>query len=352
MLRRTFLALIAGCGAAVRWDVSAAAPRLPFKIIDAMPTFWKFWDATIEEPADQRVGAFFDTVIAGYPDLFQHGLIAGGALTDLGSVPDVRARVAKYLQDVNTFIPAMRHITSAIRDGFFRYVQEFSATFPDYAPTTPVYFTVSLFGFDGGLRVAGEDTGLYFGVDELARIHGVSGNLKLIIQHELFHQYHYQIAPEIAGNPAAWAFMWEEGLATYVSRRMNPGTTADQALVTPDRLSELAQPLLPTLARQLCDVADSTNPNDYLELFSAERAPSGIPKRSGYFVGYRVAEKLAATRSIVDLVHLRGSELRLAVMSALENLQSPHSVARDRSSSSACDVHRLEYSSGSAKASR
>jgi hypothetical protein len=60
-----------------------------------------------------------------------------------------------------------------------------------------------------------------------------------------------------------------------------------------------------------------------MELFSAERTESGIPPRSGYYVGYRVAEKLAATRSIVDLVHLRGPELKLAVMSALENLQKP-----------------------------
>jgi uncharacterized protein YjaZ len=168
-----------------------------------------------------------------------------------------------------------------------------------------------------------ENPGLYFGVDELARLHGSSGNLKVILQHELFHQYHYQIAPEISEDRAAWAFMWEEGLATYVSQRLNPGTTANQVLVTPDRLSQLAQPHLPDLARLLLDNADSTNPNDYIELFSAEQTPSGFPARSGYFVGYRVAEKLAVTRSLVELVHLRGPELKLAVLSALAEFQKP-----------------------------
>ena len=153
----------------------------------------------------------------------------------------------------------MRHITITIRDNFSCYVQEFSTTFADYRPITPVYFSVSLFGFSGGLLVSGENTGLYFGVDELARIYGPTGNLKVVLQHELFHQYHYQIAPEIGSDPAAWAFMWEEGLATYVSRRMNPGTTVDQVLVMPDRLSELAEPHLPNLARRLLDHADSTN---------------------------------------------------------------------------------------------
>jgi hypothetical protein len=323
MLRRAFLMLIGGSVATATWDAIAAVPRPPFRVINAMPTFWQFWDTTIAEPMDKRVRGFFNTVVAAYPDLFHHGLIASGALTDLGGVPEAQARVAKYLREVSAYIPAMRHITIIIRDSFSRYVQEFSTTFPDYSPTTPVGFTVSLFGFDGGLRVSGENTGLYFGVDELARIHGSTGNFKVILQHELFHQYHYQIAPEIGNDRAAWAFMWEEGLATYVSRRMNPGTTADQVLVTPDRLSELAQPHLPDLARRLLDNADSINPNDYIDLFSVAQTPSEIPARSGYFVGYRVAEKLATTRSLVELVHLRGPELKLAVLSALAELQKP-----------------------------
>jgi hypothetical protein len=315
--------LIGGSVTTATWGEIAKVPRPPFRVIDVMPAFWNFWDTTIEESTDQRVRDFFNTVVEAYPDLFHHGLIASGALTDLDGVPEAQARVAKYLQDVSSFIPAMRQITITIRDNFFRYVQEFSTTFPDYAPTTPVHFSVSLFGFSGGLLVSGENTGLYFGVDELARIYGPTGNFKVILQHELFHQYHYQIAPEISADPAAWAFMWEEGLATYVSQRMNPGTTADQVLVTPNRLSELARPHLRDLARRVLDRADSTNPKDYSDLFSVEQAPRGFPARSGYFVGYVVAEKLAATRSLVELVHLRGPELKLAVLGVLAKLQKP-----------------------------
>jgi hypothetical protein len=104
---------------------------------------------------------------------------------------------------------------------------------------------------------------------------------------------------------------------------MNPGTTVDQVLVMPDRLSELAEPHLPNLARRLLDYADSTNPNDYSDLFTMGQTLPGIPARSGYFVGYRVAEKLAATRSLVELVHLRGPGLKQAVLSVLAELQKP-----------------------------
>jgi hypothetical protein len=318
MLRRVFIALVTGSIAAARLHAAAAEPRLPFKVTDAMPTFWKFWDSTLQEPTEQRVGAFFDTVVAAYPDLFHHGLIASGSLTDLGTVPEAQARVAKYLADLGPFIPTMRHITIALRDDFPRYVQEFSTTFADYAPTTPVYFSVSLFGHAGGLLLSGENTGLYFGIDGLAQ---TGGNLKIVIQHELFHQYHYQISPEITDNRAAWTFMWEEGLATYVSYRMNPGATADQALVTPNHLSELAKPHLPALARRLLDHADSTNPIDYIDLFSVEQSPAGIPARGGYYVGFRVAQRLSEKRSLMQLAHLRGPELRRDVLDTLAALE-------------------------------
>jgi hypothetical protein len=324
MLRRAFLALLTGGIAAAECGTGVASPRFHIRVIDAMPTFWKFWDTTIREPDDKRVRAFFDTVVAGYPDLFHHGLIAGGALTDLGAVPEAQLRVAAYLHDVSPYIPAMRHMTDTIRDNFLRYAGEFPSLFPDYAPTTPVYFSVSLFGYDGGFRGSGEDAGLYLGIDALARLFGTAGNLKVILQHELFHQYHHQIAPEIIDDRAAWAYMWEEGLATYVSRRMSPGVTADQALMIPARLTELAGPHLSALARQLLDIADSTDPNDYRDLFSPDIIRAGFPARSGYYLGYRVAEQLAATRSLAQLAHLRGVELRGAVSDTLTGFSNRH----------------------------
>jgi hypothetical protein len=322
-LRRVFLALVTSSVAAMKLNATVSGRRLSFRVIDAMPAFWKFWDSTIQDPSEQRVRAFFDTVVAAYPDLFHHGLIASGALTDLSGVPEVQHRVATYLRDVRSYIPAMRHITITIRDNFSGYVQDFSTTFPDYAPTTPVYFSVSLFGYSGGLLVSEENSGLYFGIDELARVHGMSGNLKVILEHELFHQYHYQIAPEISNERAAWAFMWEEGLATFVSQRMNPSTTADQVLITPSHLSELAKPHLAALARRLLDHADSTDPNDYADLFAADSTSAGIPARSGYYVGYRVAERLSETRSLMQLAHLRGPELKYAVLGTLAELKKP-----------------------------
>jgi len=322
MLRRTFLqAGVAGLATAW-WRAAEALDKDPRDVIDVMPTFWRFWDTNLQQPTNVRVRAFFETVVAAYPDLFHHGLITSGALTDLGGVAEVQTRVANYLKDLQPYIPAMRRITTAIRESYDRSVGDFSKSFPDYAPMTPVYFTVSLFGFSGGMNYSPETLGLYFGIDELARILKSSLNIKIVLEHELFHRYRYQIAPDTSASRAAWAYMWEEGLATYVSRQMNPGCSVDAALVLPPRLSELAKPHLQYLAGRMLEQADAAEPSTYSELFSLDRSPAGIPARSGYYLGFRAAELVASNRSLNDLAHLEGATLKRSVLNALVEIQS------------------------------
>ena len=89
----------------------------------------------------------------------------------------------------------------------------------------------------------------------------------------------------------------------------------------PSRLSELAKPHLRELAQRLIDELDSTNSTLFRELFSPDNAPHGLPARSGYYLGFRVAELLGANRSLTELAHLGGNELKHAVLSALIELR-------------------------------
>ncbi len=131
-----------------------------------------------------------------------------------------------------------------------------------------------------------------------------------------------QIAPAMSVNDAVWAYMWEEGLATYVSRQMSPGASVDDALVAPPRLFELAKPHLQKLAKLIIDHPDSTDPNTIGDLFSLNRSLPGIPARSGYCLGFKIAELLGADRSLTQLAHLEGEDLRQSVMKALIQVQN------------------------------
>lgn len=232
----------------------------------------------------------------------------------------MQLRVAAYLHDVTPFIPRMRIFSNTIAKDFRQFAQQFTATFPDYVPTTPVYFTISLFEFDAGARIAGNQTAVFFGIDGIARSDGADASLQVIIDHELFHQYHNQIAPELTESSALWAYLWEEGLATFVSQQMNPGSTEAQVFVTPPNLSELAGPILPALARELLTNLDSTNQETLRAFFAIDNHRPDIPIRSGYYVGYRVAKKLAAGRTLRKLASLRGPERKTAIQRALTEL--------------------------------
>jgi Putative zinc dependent peptidase (DUF5700) len=297
---------------------SATRPRPYIDVVDVTRDFWRFWDATIEDTDDQRVQAFFNTVVASHPELFSGGVLGNASLTNRWDDPKVRQRVATYLREVAHYIPQMRSLSREIAR-FHRYAKEFEDIFPDFVPTAPVYFTVSLFTFDAGARFAGSGVALLFSIDGIAFFDGPDANLKIIIDHELFHQYHSQIASEESPDhtEALWAYLWEEGLATFISQRLNPGSSAAQVLITPSNLSQLTRPIFPSLARELLDNFESTNQVELAAFFALDNHRPDVPIRSGYYVGYQIAKKLASNRSLKELAALRGPELKAAVRQAL-----------------------------------
>jgi hypothetical protein len=231
---------------------------------------------------------------------------------------DRESIVAEYLRDVAPYITRMRELSASIHRDFGTYAQDFMVTFPDYAPRSAVYFTVSLFSFDGATREIEGRTALLFGIDGIARFHGKDANLQVLFDHELFHQYHDQIAHELTVDGAPlWMPLWEEGLATYVSRQMNPGSTEAQALLS-DTLGELSKPMLATLSRELFSNFNSTDRREYAAFFFGSNGRPDLPARCGYYVGYRVARQLAASHSLRELASLRGPELEKSVRTALE----------------------------------
>lgn len=299
----------------------AAAGRAPqIKVIDATPAFFQFWSAADGKAEPERVRLFLDTVVAAHPELFTTDVLGKSALAGAPAGTDTQAIVAAYLRDVAPYIARMRVIFDSIHRDLQDYARDFTRTFPDYAAATPVYFTVSMFSFDGATRTVGDRVALLFGIDGIARYHRPDENPRVLFDHELFHQYHAQVATELADDDAPlWVSLWEEGLATYVSQAMNPGTSDAQALWSPT-LADQVRPILPAVARELLANLESNDKDEYAAFFYGKNGRSDIPPRSGYYVGFLVAQTLGSGRSLRQLAALRGTELEAAVRGELERL--------------------------------
>ena len=157
---------------------------------------------------------------------------------------------------------------------------------------------------------------LLFGVDVIAAIHGRGARVAPLFHHELFHVYHTR-GQGGSGRPLIQS-LWAEGLATLVARRLNP-SASDAAIfglpsTTPARV---AQELV-ALAAHVRSRLDSTSHEDYAELFLGNEPDAAIPRRSGYVLGYLVANRLRRDgQSLRELAQLEGPALRQAVDGAL-----------------------------------
>lgn len=195
--------------------------------------------------------------------------------------------------------------------------KSFEATFGRVESAQPVYLLHSLGEMDGGTRdLNGKDT-LIFGADVIAKIHA-GHDMTPFFHHELFHVWH---EPRFGECEPLWCSLWEEGLATYVAGKLNPGA-GDAALLL-DIPAPIRPPVDANRTAAVCAVKpllDSTKEEEYASLFYGSSHLPDFPARMGYYIGYLVAADLGQTRSLAELGALKPAEVRPLIDKALAHL--------------------------------
>ncbi len=264
-----------------------------------------------------------------WPEIFH--LLSTSSL----AAPEKAVRLVDYLRSACPEIADRLHIGEMTRDDSERYLLElerrsfairslarrfaaihsgieerFMQAFPDFRPSrTTVYLTVSRFWFDG--KVPHDHwNSLLFALDGVAKFHGGNAPVAVIFSHELFHLYHFQINPPPADPDQVplYRLIWQEGLACYVSSRLNPSAPLHDIVFDP-RLAAEGPKLVKSVSRELLKDLESTDDLPTAE-YLTYRKTSATPSRMGYLIGYQIAAKLAAQHSLLELAHLRDPELR------------------------------------------
>jgi uncharacterized protein YjaZ len=269
------------------------------QIIDLIPHDLEVL-ARLPENPDSRAERFTQEILAAQPDVYQR-LWAVDSAT-------VKASVGK----LSPYIAEIRKLHASFEKEEPEILDRFCQAFPDFASgKVKIYLMLSLLQFDAKIPSAHPDS-LLIGLDGMARFHKTDAPLAVILTHEFFHLYHFQVNP-LPRNPddlPLYRLLWQEGLAVYVSQQLNSGATLSDVLLDP-RLAASGPARVPDEAKRLLLCLDSQD-DDNAAHFLVSAQNGEVPGRIGYLIGYDVVTRLAQNRSLSSLARLRDPGLRFA----------------------------------------
>ena len=270
----------------------AVAQVCPYE--NLLPEFTEFVAATGNLEPQARADAFVARFVEKHREFYSEHVF--------GSREKVRERAVRLFDPQKApKYPDTRPITlddvvatgRTITADYGRIEATFRKALPDYRCETPISFGLSLYMFDG--NQASDAPGkahMRFGVEMIALMHPPR-ELPAFFHHELFHVYQAQqvgaAAPPDDTQPVWWA-LWNEGLATYVSWKLNPTLTAPEIFWMPRDMETQMQPKLAEAARLM--LVDLDGHEGYGRWFMGGSNPPGLPQRSGYYLGYLMAKRL------------------------------------------------------------
>jgi hypothetical protein len=279
-------------------------------VVDLMPAYWQAL-AEKDSAAQMRT-----TVIAPHPDLYNDNYVRlpTGARWE-SELTREKAYAEAHRKEIDA---AEQFLAGNVR----RFMQDFGQTFPDYRCDFTFYIAPSFGNMDGSAGIVNGQHRIIFAPDVIPRLHALN-ELKVLIDHETFHVYHHQATGVMGVDeqaiPTIEAALWSEGLATFVSWRMNPTVSLDIALLQPG-IPEGARAHIPAMTRDLLAHLDSRDASTYARYFEGGKALDGQPARAGYYVGFLLAQTLSKRHTLPELAHLKGSALHDAIVAELQRL--------------------------------
>ena len=289
-----------------------AVARTECTVVDLMPTFWQSIQGT-DAPARLRA-----TLVEAHPDLYNHDFVDVPAAVEWESI---------VLQDrsyVQSRASEVRAVESYLSANVPNLMTQFQEAFSDFKCDFPFYIAPSFGRMDAAAAFVNGQNRIIFAPDVIPRFHELP-DLKILIDHETFHVFHHEVTNAYGASseaePTILEALWSEGLATFVSWRMNPGASLDKALLQPG-IPEAANRHLASIAKDLLAHLDEKDSASFHRYFVAGKQREGDPPRAGYYVGALIAQKLAARHTLQQLAHLNGPGLRWMVADSLQELAS------------------------------
>jgi len=296
-----------------------AAPASSYRLVDAMPAFWRVMDATASQADAAWLAAYRAEIIGPHRAVFA---LARGGLDDSSLVRFRRS----ILRNADQYRALSDSLPAKIAAEWTRFVR----AFPDTRPGAVIYLLPAPpNAISGWFRPLADHDAVVFGLNLLASARS-DAQLGVLINHELVHLYHAQVNPQIRsvvttffmgrGNHATalHELMWIEGFAVYASQRITPG--AQRSDVLHPRVAQANDSARTQSARAFRERLDVTD-RATVEAF-VYGGTDAVPPQAVNYLGLLVAERLASRYGLSEMARLQGAELRDAIRRELEELGS------------------------------
>jgi len=272
--------------------------------------FVRFHDETATMPQAERVASFrkrFDRLLPGFYE-------PASGQTDA----QFDQQVAKALDGFAAIRPQYEKVERDFPAAYAQAIAHFRRFFPGFRPTLPVWFIHSLGRMDGGTRQVNGKTLMIFGADVIARIHS-DGTIGPFLDHELFHVENGQWFKDCDPDTTIWCALWQEGGATYAASQMN--ANADDHMLMLDQPKPIRAAVDADWRTALCATKrdfDAGSEQAYQSYFMGNTGKHGFPPRWGYYVGYRLMQRIGKQHSLGEIDHMDHKAARAALVAALD----------------------------------
>ncbi|WP_158821321.1 hypothetical protein [Granulicella sp. S156] len=280
-----------------------------------MPDFWSFWSAASNKSPEEQRKSWQTLYIEPHAAVFAD--LAKPCAKHLNDV----ALQKEYFPTLAEFIPAIHALDAAIPGTIADARRSFLKVFPDMRWAGDIYIMASGGCFNGrSQRIQGREA-LLLGLDDIVELHET--NLPPLLHHELFHRYHHAFfAYEPERDEPLWTRLWAEGMATYVSRRLNPTAPNMDALWIEDPQVKVLDDREQVIAADFLSHFDSTSQRDASLYFLDDQSKdTKIPARAGYYLGLRVAEQLGRHYSLQEMAHWNRAQAEPRILAVLRELE-------------------------------
>ncbi len=257
--------------------------------------FARFADRTATMPQERRVTLVKRRFNASLPGFYEPA--------DGQSPGEFDRQVAAALGKFPALRPQYEQAEREFPAAYTAGIAHFRTQFPDFRPDIPIWLIHSLGRMDGGTRELRGKTVLIFGADMIARLHH-DGTVGVLFDHELYHVENRRSFKDCDADAQVWCAMWEEGGAVYATSVMNPGASDHQLML--DFLEPIRGAIDAKWREALCKVSrdqDKTDHATYAGYFMGSTKPQPFPQRWGYYLGYRMMQRLGQRYTLAQIDH-------------------------------------------------